>query len=194
MRYAVLCAALTLGAVFVVSAVSKVSSRAAYGSFVAATGRLLPARSLPRRPFALAVVAGEFAVAPLLLLVPTVGLALAAALSLAFAAGILSAVRRGVRAPCRCFGASAAPLRRLHAVRGGALAVVALGALGQLAGAGAVRLTAAGLLAGLHPAGAALAAVGSAALVLLTIYFDDIAELFKPTPTLAGRAGPAERI
>ena len=110
--------------------------------------------------------------------------------------GLLYRKAVALTSPCRCFGASAAPLRRLHAVRSGALATLALVALGLLAGAGAGagRLTVAGLLTGLHPGGAALAAVSAAVLALLTIYFDDIAELFAPAPMPAGRASPAERI
>ena len=99
------------------------------------------------------VVAAEAADVILLPVLPVVGLLLAAALLLAFGAAALAAVARGVKAPCRCFGASVRPLGRSHAVRNGALV-----------------------------------------LAVLTISFDDVADLFsgRSTPVGAGRA--TERI
>lgn len=193
MRYVVLSAGLALAVVFAASAVSKLRGRDAYAAFVAATGRLLPTRALPRRPVALVVVAGEVAIPPLMVLSPAAGLTTTAVLSASFTVGILLAVHRGVRAPCRCFGASAAPLRRLQALRSGGLAVLAAVALGLLVGAGLTWSTGIDLLAGLHPAGVLLAAVAAVVLALLTIYFDDIAELFAPASTPVGGASAAER-
>jgi hypothetical protein len=114
-----------LALVFVVAAVGKLRDRAA---FVASVREL---RVAPAAPVAAAVVAAELLV--VLLLVPgrpaatAAGLALAAGLLLAFTAAVVSALRRGLAAGCRCFGAStASPYGRRHVARNLALAVVAV--------------------------------------------------------------------
>ncbi|GAA0241065.1 MauE/DoxX family redox-associated membrane protein [Cryptosporangium japonicum] len=173
MRYLVLVAAATLWVVFAVSAVSKLRGRAAYAAFVASTGRLLPPRFRAARPAALLVVVAELVVVATLPVVPVAGLVLGAALLGAFGVAILGAVRRGVTAPCRCFGASARPLGVAAAVRNGLLAVLATGGA---AAAAAVPAP----LDGAHPAGVAIAAFGALVLAVLTISFDDVADLLTP--------------
>lgn len=147
-----------LGLVFVVSFVSKVRSR---DSWVAFTGsvRALGVRSARLvRPAAVAVVIAEFAVV-VLVAVPVpgaavVGCVLAAGLLLVFGTAIAATLRRGVRASCRCFGASAAPLGVRHVVRNAVLAVAAVAGVvasarsGSAEAAGVAVAVCAGLLAG----------------------------------------------
>ncbi|EXG82682.1 MauE/DoxX family redox-associated membrane protein [Cryptosporangium arvum] len=170
MRYLVLVAAATLWVVFAVSAVSKLRGRAAYAAFVASTGRLLPSRFGAARPVALLVLAAELAVVGTLPVVPVAGLGVGAVLLGAFGVAILAATRRGVTAPCRCFGASARPLGAAQAVRNGLLAVLA-------AGGAAAAVAVGDPLAGAHPAGVAIALFGALVLAVLTISFDDVADL-----------------
>ncbi|OLF14208.1 hypothetical protein BLA60_03445 [Actinophytocola xinjiangensis] len=160
-----------VGVIFLVSSVSKVRNRAAFDSFVDSvrTMRLLgPAWSLP---VAVAVVATEFLIWVLLAiparLVSAAGLVLAAGLLLVLAGAIAVAVRRGVRAPCRCFGGSVSPLGPWQAVRNVVLASAALGA----------AMT--GLTPGpTQPAGVAVAVVAGVVLGYLVAVSDDLIELF----------------
>ena len=113
-------------------------------------------------------MAGTEVVIVVVLLLPwtaQAGLALAAVTLAVFAGGTVSVVRRGVRTPCQCFGASARPLSLRHAWRDlllGAAAVAGAASGGAAARPAAVVLSlAAGLIA--------------AAFVL---FLDDITALF----------------
>jgi hypothetical protein len=182
-RYVLLGCVVCLGAVFAVSAISKLRSRASYAAFIASTRELLPRPWPPAAPVALTVVVAEVAIVPLLFSVPVAGLTVAAVLLLAFSGAIVLAVRRGVRTSCRCFGSSTRPLARLHALRSGVLAALAVtGAV--LAGS----VTTANIITGLHPAGMAIALLAAGVFAALMIMFDDLVELFAPTATPAGRA------
>jgi hypothetical protein len=160
--------------VFVVSAVSKLRSRQAYAEFVVATGRLSPrpvAATTARRLAAVAVAA-ELAVVALALVPATVpaGFGAAAALLLVFTGAILLALRRGVRAPCRCFGSSEQPLGYAQVVRNAVLlAVATLGLAGGLATAPSPEL-----------AGALVAVVAGGVAAAMVVVADDIASLFRP--------------
>jgi hypothetical protein len=165
----------TTGLVFVVSAFSKLRSRAAFREFTSwlAGLRVPVVRSLPSA-VAATMVAVEVAVVVLVGLPWTAwaGLLLAAAALAVFAAGTLLALRRGVHAPCQCFSASAAPLGLRHAARDVVLCVVAVvGAAGAAAG-------------GARPPGAALALGAGAAAALFVVFLDDLAALIsEPTGT-----------
>lgn len=180
MQYLALGIRCLIGAVFVVSSVSKVAGRGAFGAFAASVRdmRLLPPRLA--RPVARGVVVTEFAVCALVVVpaAAAAGLTLAAMLLGVFAAGITLAVRRGVRAPCRCFGVSATPLGPRQIARNLVLAAVAvLGAVcGALPTAGAVRW-----------GGAAVAVSGGLLLGGLVAVLDDIFELYRPVPVADGR-------
>ncbi|WP_431932894.1 MauE/DoxX family redox-associated membrane protein [Nonomuraea jabiensis] len=154
-----------LTTVFVVSAYSKLRSRAALRSF-AATLRSLPGPA--RFPAAMATVVMELVAAATLIVLPQAGLAVGGMLLIAFSAWIAVSLRRGRREPCRCFGASTTPLGPVHLVRNGLLLlVVALGSVALMSPGGPVTV-----------AGLALAVpVGLVAAILL-IVFDDIADLF----------------
>ncbi|MEV0625204.1 MauE/DoxX family redox-associated membrane protein [Nonomuraea wenchangensis] len=176
MDYLALTARCALGLVFLVAVIGKVRGRAAYEAFRRSVPELVP---LPRGAASAVlpalVVAAECAVVVLLAVERTAaaGLALAAAVLLAFTAGIGRALRAGVRASCRCFGMTPSPLGRLHLVRNLALAALAV------AGAAAVLAGAPGQP---HPAGVALAVAGGALLALPAVFADDLAALLAPAP------------
>jgi hypothetical protein len=158
--------------VFVVSAVSKLRSRRAYAEFVSATGRLSPrpVAAATARRLAAATVVAELATVVLVLVPATVpaGFGAAAALLLAFTGTILLALRRGVRAPCRCFGSSEQPLGSAQVVRNAVLlAVAALGLAGGVSAAPSPEL-----------AGALVAVVAGGVAATMVVVADDIASLF----------------
>jgi len=159
-----------LTAVFLFSVASKVRSRRAYEEFVSA---VIAMRVLPQpwtRPAALATVAGELATV-VLLAVNTVPAAfvIAAGLLTIFTAAILIAIRRGRRAPCRCFGASTTPLGRLHVVRNLVLLAACLAGLVSVSeGTGSV----------LHPGGLIISLAGAAIATLFVLRIEDLVSLF----------------
>lgn len=123
-----------LGGVFAVSSGGKLYSRTAFADFTAATARLTGARAARARQFAVAVVVAEVAIV-LALVVPALvpwGFAAGIGLLAVFTAAIVRSLRRGQRAPCRCFGTSNSPLRTHHVARNAVLA--AFGGLGIVAG------------------------------------------------------------
>jgi peroxiredoxin/uncharacterized membrane protein YphA (DoxX/SURF4 family) len=91
-----------VAAVFALAAVAKLADMP--GSRAALDGFNVPARLVPSGAFALPLA--ELAAAVMLVIEPTVriGAALAILLLLAFIGGIASALRRGVRPECHCFG------------------------------------------------------------------------------------------
>ncbi|GAA4624121.1 methylamine utilization protein MauE [Actinoallomurus vinaceus] len=150
--------------VFVASAVSKLRD---LGGFERSLPALAPVPSRLVRPLARAVVAAE-AVIPVLLLVPPAtayGFGLAGVLLIAFTVAIAVALRRGRRAPCRCFGASSTPIAPRHLVRNATLLVAA--ALGGMA-PGGLPVT----------AGLAIAVAGGLVGAILIVALDDIVDLF----------------
>ncbi|WP_214408627.1 MauE/DoxX family redox-associated membrane protein [Sphaerisporangium fuscum] len=164
MEYVRIGCACLVALVFAITAVSKLRD---FEGFRRSLPQLVPVRRPLLRPIAVAVVATE-ALIPILIAVPPLtpyGLALAGALLVAFTAAIALALRRGQRAPCRCFGASAAPLGARHLVRNALLIVVA--ALGALLPAGVPVL-----------AGTALAVVAGLIGAMIIASFDDIVDLF----------------
>lgn len=97
-------------------------------------------------------------------------------LAMAFAVAILAAIRRGDRAPCNCFGASARPVGRVHVVRNAVLIIVAaLGLAADAAEAGPVG-----------PAGGFAAVIAGGVLAALVVRADDLAELFGPVAPATG--------
>lgn len=165
---ALACRCLT-GIVFLAAAVSKARGFGGFRRSVAAMAPPLAARSTT---VAGAVVAAELSAAALIAAPGTAAWGLAAALALdaVFIAAILSALRRGVREPCRCFGAAERGLGARDVVRDLVLgATAALGLLGISAAAPARS-----------PAGWLLAAVAGAVGALLVVRSDDLVELFFP--------------
>jgi Methylamine utilisation protein MauE len=161
------CASL-IGWVFLASAISKLRH---FGEFTRSLPALAPVRPGQVRPLAMAVAATEAAV-PVLLLFPAAvfyGFALAGALLAAFTAAIGTALKRGRRAPCPCFGASSAPLGPSHLVRNAILVISTL--------AGGLALDAQPPQAGGLVVAIAAGLVGA----ILIVAMDDIAFLFART-------------
>lgn len=173
MVYLVVACQAMLFCVFATSVISKVRSRAAYLDFrqsVAAFRVLPPSWS---KMAARATVAGEAGVVFLLALPWTalVGFALATGLLGAFTVAIVLALRGGQTAPCRCFGASAAPLSGSHVVRNLSLLAVSLtGLVGGAVLTGPTR----------DPAGLTLSLAVAAVAALFVVRFDDVAALLRP--------------
>lgn len=167
MQYVALTARCTLGLIFLVAVSGKVRSRDAFREFRLSVPGLAP--GLPPRATSVAVVAAESAAVVLLALPWTapVGLALAGAILFAFTTGIVRALRDGRRATCRCFGARPSTVGRAHVVRNLALTAIAWGGLAaHLATPGPV-----------DPAGAVIAVAGAAVLTLVSVFFDELADL-----------------
>ncbi|GAA3514868.1 methylamine utilization protein MauE [Streptosporangium album] len=166
------CQALLAG-VFVIALAGKVRGRAALDEFVAsivALGMFPRARSV----VAAYAVLGAEAVVILALVLPytlLLGFVAATALLIVLTAGISAALRRGRRAPCRCFGASVTPLGRTHVVRN--LVLTAVGCVGLAAGAAAGDAGSAA-----HPAGVVLALATAAVGALIVVRLDDLIGLF----------------
>ncbi|MBT3154270.1 hypothetical protein HTV45_25930 [Streptomyces sp. CHD11] len=161
--------------VFLTSFLGKVARRGAYDAFVASLHdtRLMPGLTKVAAP---ALIAAELAVCALLvvpaaLAVTVAGLVTAASILAVLAMGVTLVLRRGVTAPCHCFGASAAVLGPRHIARNVALAVLA--AVGAVFAAADTRV---------HPGGAAMATVAGVVLGVLTVRLDDLLELFRSTP------------
>ncbi|WP_161627983.1 MauE/DoxX family redox-associated membrane protein [Microbispora catharanthi] len=176
MEYVLICCRLFVGAVFAVSAVSKVRGRGAYAAFLDAAGALAPWVPPPARTVTgPVVVAGELAVAVLLVPPATVvaGFAVAAALLAAFTAAIASALLSRRRVPCACFGGgSRSPVGPAHLVRNGVLLAGSLtGSVLGLDASGAVP----------EPAGAVAAAFLGLVVAGLVLLTDGIAGLLRPS-------------
>lgn len=165
-----------LAGVFAVSAGSKLYSRTAFADFTAATARLTGARAARARQLAVATVAAEIAVV-LALIVPALalwGFAACIGLLAVLTAAIVRSLRRGERAPCRCFGASNSPLGTQHVARN--LVLATFGVLGIAAG---MSDGASSLDLGLACVVVFAALIG----VALTARLDDLIGLFRTTTT-----------
>ena len=184
MEYVAITIRCLIGIVFLVSSISKVVSVTAFG---ASTRSVRELRLMPEhlaRPLAGVVVAAEFAVCALLALparlATAAGLGLAIVLLGMFAIAILRTVHRAERVACRCFGTSAAPLSRRHAVRNAVLAATAAIGIFFVSRAGAV-----------DPDGVALAVLGGTVVGGLVPLLDHLVELFRPVERASGDArGP----
>ncbi|MFB4270453.1 MauE/DoxX family redox-associated membrane protein [Nonomuraea sp. GTA35] len=158
---------LLLAGVFLVALAGKVRGRAAFAAFTAS----IRALGLLPRPWAAvaayALVAAELVTAALLLATRVAGLAAAAVTLAVMTGGVLAALLRGRRAPCRCFGPSTRPLGRTHVARN--LLLIAVAGAGLAAGGSGDPA---------HPAGLVLSAVAAAVGVLVVVRLDDLAALF----------------
>ncbi|MFI0793623.1 MauE/DoxX family redox-associated membrane protein [Micromonospora rubida] len=199
MWYVVIGFAGLIATVFVAAVAGKVHSRSSFESFtesVLMTG-VVPVRWGP--PASVLAVTAEAGVPLLLAAAPVLvlagagaaagrlaviaGLALALLLLATLTAVVAVTLRRGVRAPCRCFGSGDKPLRGAHIVRNLLLLSVA--------GTGLVTASVAGPTGATVPAGAVLAALGGALLAGGFVIFDDLVDLFAPAPLTV--VGPSRR-
>jgi hypothetical protein len=160
-----------LALVFLASAVAKAGN---FGGFVAAVRQLRLVPATTPRLVARLVVAAEFATVGLLLLpAPEAGFGLAVVLAVLFSVVIEISVRRGIRVPCPCFGASGDFLNRKQLVRNALLVVVAVVGLVSPAATGALELVEIMI---------SVAVAGFLAAVV--IRFDDVADLLMPRPAV----------
>jgi uncharacterized membrane protein YphA (DoxX/SURF4 family) len=173
--YLVIVVRCLIGTVFLVSLAGKVAGCSAFSAFAQSIRRwrVLPPALIP--PAAVLVVTAELAVCLLIAAgsarAGAAGLILAALLLTAFAAAIGNALRRGVNAPCRCFGPSTTALSWWHVARNVVLVAAALAGVSAGPGGGA------------RPGGTALAGVTGLLLAVVVIKLDDVIELFRTTAT-----------
>lgn len=169
MAYVVLGGRVLIAVVFAVSAFGKLRSRSSYRAFAAWLAGLpvLPARG--RTAAAPVMAAAETAIVLLLALPWTVqaGLLAAAATLAVFTVGTLVVLRRGVREPCQCFGASTVPIGARHVVRNAALGVVAVVAASGPAAAA------------MRGSGVALSLVMAVSAATIVLFLDELAALFE---------------
>ncbi|WP_410596600.1 MauE/DoxX family redox-associated membrane protein [Amycolatopsis sp. lyj-23] len=162
MEYLRAAAAALIAVVFAASSVSKLRD---FRGFARSVPALVPMPAGWVTPVSVAVVAAELASAVLVLVTAVAGFVLASALLLAFTVAIAASLRRGRRAPCRCFGAAETPIGPRHLARNGLLICFAV--LGALAPEH-----------GLPVAGAAVAFAAGAVVAVLVVAMDDIAVVF----------------
>ena len=163
-----------IATLFAVAVASKVRSRTAIRSF-ASSIEVFGVRRARAPAVAAAAVALESAIV-IAVLAPGLagaGLWLATATLTLLTVLVAALLRRGVRAPCRCFGASARPMGRVHVARNAIAAIVAAaGAL--LHGAGPSP----------DPTAIALGLGAGLAGAFLLMRMDDVADLFRPSSAL----------
>lgn len=159
--------------VFLLALAGKVTGRESFGEFTASVRamRVVPARAVGT--VAAASVTAEALVVVLAVIPTTVtaiaGCGLAALLAIVFSAGIAASLRRGNRAPCRCFGRSATPLGPRHIMRNAILLIVAAAGLAATLGHQAVS------------APGVVVAAGTGLFVGIVIAsYDELAELLAP--------------
>ncbi|MER5646484.1 MauE/DoxX family redox-associated membrane protein [Streptosporangium sp. NPDC002524] len=165
-----------LAVVFLVSATGKLRGGRALRAFATSLTSMLAIRADRALPVAIAVAAAEAAVVVLLavpLAVPftrDAGFAAATALLVVLTSGVAVVLAGGGAEPCRCFGASSAPLSARHLVRNLLLTAAALAGLAGPDGPRPSPWSVVALLAG-----------GLAG--LLVTLLDDLVALFAPAPT-----------
>lgn len=185
MTYIALSCGILIFGVFLTALAGKLRRKAAFHDFVTSIREMGLFSRKVVWIVAIAVAVGE-SVTLVLLAVPAtapIGLALAMLLLLGFTAGMGTSLRRGMRTPCRCFGASTTPLGPVHLVRNLVLAAVAATGLAAMALDTDVDRPP-------HLGGAAIAATAALVAVILVVRLDDLVALFRFPPTPTARATP----
>lgn len=174
MPYLAVCCRAGLATVFLIAVAGKAMGRRPFREFAGSIARMrvLPARTAE---VTAAVTLSAETVIVVLAASPVqatgvVGCLLAAVLSVAFSAAIMISLRRGNRAPCRCFGRSATPLGARHVIRNAILLTVSAIGAAACAEGGTV-----------HAAGAAVAAGAGLFLGLAIAAYDEVAGLVAPS-------------
>ncbi|MEU7045624.1 MauE/DoxX family redox-associated membrane protein [Streptomyces varsoviensis] len=169
--------------VFAVAVASKLSGAEPFNAFVRSVREFTALA--PRRARAAAhLVVGTEAVGAVLLSLPRpaaaiAGFALVGCALGAFTVGMAASRRRGVRVPCRCFGASSHNTGALPLVRNGFLIVVAVtGAAGTALGGQPAA-----------PGGLAVAAGAGLVLGVVMTVLDDIYEVLRDLLPVAAPKG-----
>jgi hypothetical protein len=151
LAYAGMAGRVLLGGVFLASAGGKLRGRAAFTAYLDSVAALRLVPPALARAAGVTVLAAEGAVVVLLAVGPWVraGLWLALGLLAVLTFAVARTLRRGISAPCLCFGGTPVPFRRRHVVRNALLLAVAAAALPQPdalpAGAAALVAAAAGI-------------------------------------------------
>ncbi|MEU5266142.1 MauE/DoxX family redox-associated membrane protein [Amycolatopsis sp. NPDC021455] len=162
MEYVRAAAAAVIAVVFAASSFSKLRD---FRGFARSVPVLVPMPVAWVPGVSVAVVVTELASAVLVLVTAVAGFVLATGLLLAFTAAIAASLRRGLRTPCRCFGATETPVGPRHLVRNAVLICFAV--LGALAPEHLPPV-----------AGAAVAFAAGVVVAVLVIAVDDIAVVF----------------
>lgn len=115
-----------LGLVFTVSGASKLRDLRVFAGALHTLELVKPGLA---RPLALLVGVAELAVPVLLIIARSVGLVLAVAMLAALTVVVLRTIRRGVTAPCGCFGRTARPITGVQLWRNLVLLLTAIVAL-----------------------------------------------------------------
>jgi hypothetical protein len=159
--------------VFALAFAGKVRGAAAWRAFVQSLAAFGVSAAWARPPAAAAIAAVEAAAVVLLVASPAPGFALALALLAVFTGALVVALRRGQRAPCRCFGASERPIGPAHLARNAILLALACAGLaaGALKGSPSTAL---------HDSIATLLTGGMAGFVVTR--WDDLLFLFSAAP------------
>lgn len=171
MGYVVLLARCLVGGVLLFAALIKLRDLQGFSNSISELGLVT---GHARYRVAAGVVALELAVAALIASpwTATWGLGAATVLLGVFSGIAFRAARRSSRVPCRCFGASRAPLGVPQGARNAMLALIsAVGAVVLAVGDDAITF---------HPAGIFMAVGVGLIGVALNVFFDDIIELFRP--------------
>ncbi|MEW9534022.1 MauE/DoxX family redox-associated membrane protein [Microbispora sp. NPDC049125] len=175
MVYAVLTVRLVLMGVFLVSVLTKLRTRRAFGEFTTAVRRLGGVPPRLAAPAAVVVVAVE-AGTVVMLAAPGLdgdgraGLLLAGCLLLGFAVVLMAALRRGTAERCRCFGGSDEPIGRRHVARNAVLVACAVAGTAMTAAGGGASVA--------RPA-AALCLIGASVAVAAVVLLDDLLHLLR---------------
>ncbi|MFG1711057.1 MauE/DoxX family redox-associated membrane protein [Nonomuraea sp. M3C6] len=170
MIYVSISARYLLAVVFLIAVSGKLRSGKAFQAFTTSISELdvLPRRWTRR--VATIVVAGE-AMMPILLLAhlrtALIGLILSGTMLSAFSVAITLSLRKGIKASCRCFGASSRRLGRAHLVRN--LILIGVAAIGAVT---AISQSLA------DTPGYVLSAIMGAMIGLVFTMLDDVLDLF----------------
>ena len=174
MPYVAVACRAALVTVFLIAVAGKAAGRGRFREF---TGSVAAMRVIPSRVAATAATATVTAEALVIALAASpvraaglAGCALATLLSVTFGWVVAMSLRRGNRAPCRCFGRSATPLGSRHLARNTILLAVSAAGLTASAVSGTAHVP-----GGVVAAGAGL--VGGLAIAA----YDEIAELIAPS-------------
>ncbi|MCM6771893.1 hypothetical protein NDR87_03630 [Nocardia sp. CDC159] len=173
-----------IGTIFLVSAFGKLARRGSLAAFTESVRGMRAVPSNMTRKLAVSIVAVEVAVCVLLANplreARAIGLVSAAVMLAVFAVAVASAVHRGVREPCRCFGRSSTPMSYWQAGRNLVLALVAaIGAAALLSGRAADTA---------QFGAATIAVLGGVLTGCLVVFADHIVELFQPIEKVPGAA------
>jgi len=174
MQYVAIACRCLLGFVFLWSLAVKARSGTAYEQFLTSVRELTGAAPGIARLLAAAAVAAELLIVVLLAMpaLIRVGFTVALALLAGYSGTLALALRRGVRAPCRCLGSRADPIRPALLGRNAGLLLAA--ALGLIAATAHGR--------GSEPIAVAVSVVAAGVIAALVVFFEDLMTILSIDP------------